>query len=43
MPDSLPQVLMHSAPSLYEHLDAFAQVVESAVRIADASEDEQSI
>ena len=41
MPDSLPQVLMHSAPSLYEHLDAFAQVVESAVRIVGASEDDQ--
>lgn len=41
MPDSLPQVLMHSAPGLYEHLDAFAQIVESAVRIAGVSEDEQ--
>lgn len=41
MPDSLPQVLMHSAPSLYEHLDAFAQVVESAIRISGASEDER--
>ena len=41
MSNSLPQVLMHSAPSLYEHLDAFAQIVESAVRLAGASEDEQ--
>ena len=41
MSNSLPQVLIHSAPSLYEHLDAFAEVVESAVRIAGASEDEQ--
>ncbi len=32
---------MHSAPSLYKHLNAFAHVVESAVRIAGASEDEQ--
>ena len=41
MSNSLPQVLMHSAPSLYKHLDAFAQIVESAVRLAGASEDEQ--
>ena len=41
MSDSLPQVLMHSAPSLYEHLGTFAQIVESAVRISGASEDEQ--
>ncbi len=41
MPDSVPQVLMHSAPSLYEHLDAFADVVKSAVEIAGISEDER--
>ncbi len=35
------QVLTHSAPSLYEHLDAFADVVESAIRIAGVSEDER--
>lgn len=34
-------VLTHSAPSLYEHLDAFADVVESAIRIAGVSEDER--
>ena len=36
-----PQVLTHSAPSMYEHLNAFAEVVESAVAQAGVSEDEQ--
>ena len=36
-----PQVLMHSAPSMYEHLATFAEVVESAVQQAGVSEDEQ--
>ncbi len=41
MPDSAHRVLMHSAPSLYEHLNAFAHVVESAVAVAGISEDDQ--
>jgi serine/threonine-protein kinase RsbW len=41
MSDSDPMVLTHSAPSLYEHLNAFANVLEAAVQKAGASEDEQ--
>lgn len=36
-----PQVLVHSAPSLYEHLTAFADIVESAAEQAGASQDDQ--
>jgi len=41
MANSVPQVVTHSAPSIYEHLTAFAQVLESAIEQAGVSEDEQ--